>query len=230
MHNNTEMHALKSLEHFPPVAQLADTSVSVTTQQVYFPLDGMVYPICCFLSTSWTFTYWDLSLRGFRDRTASFCYLCWSSYCSAAPLRVCVCVKCIVKFQSKTVDAPNTRQAGTKGSKWPIMLLSFLFYQSTTKTSTFVISRVDQVLPSGLGGLKTFQTTFIMEGPQLALICRGGKETSHIPHRAISVPVIECMDGFLKRSPPDIFSLPVNNLALFKNYWSVATDHSGPQQ
>lgn len=53
-------------------------------------------------------------------------------------------------------------------------------------------------------------------GPQLALICRGGKKHSCviIYHGAISVPVIECMGGFLKHSRPNIFCLPVNNLAL----------------
>lgn len=37
---------------FPLVVRLADFIVSVTTQQVYFPLDGMVYPICRELPTS----------------------------------------------------------------------------------------------------------------------------------------------------------------------------------
>lgn len=39
-------------------------------------------------------------------------------------------------------------------------------------------------------------------GPQLALICRGGKKHRCviIYHGAISVPVIECMEGFLKHS------------------------------
>lgn len=74
---------------FPLVVRLADFIVSVTTQQVYFPLDGMVYPICCELPMSWICRSVQ---RGCADPHIA-------PFCLGGDPALSILIKCTLKFQ-----------------------------------------------------------------------------------------------------------------------------------
>lgn len=99
---------------FPLVGRLADYNVSLTTQQVYFLLDGTVYPICCVLSTSWTCTNRELCSAGLQGSTGILALAAADHpivlLCLWGETAVSLLIKCTLKFQFTKRLKPHIRQ------------------------------------------------------------------------------------------------------------------------